>query len=132
VLPVPAETIEVLQNYLRLERPLTNSPSLFVSLKGRQRGQPITPAGLRSLFYAARFSRPIHIGCGTPSERRAPGPVGPGVVPWVRQRGLLYAPCSTPPSLWMQGRVETVGSHGRSFVQPCCTCSWLRTIRQTC
>jgi integrase/recombinase XerD len=50
VLPVPAETIEVLQNYLRLERPLTNSPSLFVSLKGRQRGQPITPAGLRSLF----------------------------------------------------------------------------------
>src|SRR6267378_1891116 len=37
VLPLPAETIEVLQNYLRLERPLTNSPSLFVSLKGRQR-----------------------------------------------------------------------------------------------
>jgi integrase/recombinase XerD len=50
VLPVPAETMEVLQNYLRLERPLTNSPSLFVSLKGRQRGQPMTPAGLRSLF----------------------------------------------------------------------------------
>ena len=50
VLPVPAETMEVLQNYLRVERPLTNSPSLFVSLKGRQRGQPMTPAGLRSLF----------------------------------------------------------------------------------
>jgi integrase/recombinase XerC len=49
VLPVPAETIEVLQNYLRLERPLTNSPSLFVSLKGRQRGQPITP-GWTPLF----------------------------------------------------------------------------------
>ena len=50
LLPVPAETVEALQSYLRLERPLTNSPALFVSLKGRQRGQPLTPAGLRSLF----------------------------------------------------------------------------------
>jgi integrase/recombinase XerD len=50
LLPLPAETIAVLQNYLRLERPLTNSPALFVSLKGRQRGQPMTLAGLRSLF----------------------------------------------------------------------------------
>jgi site-specific recombinase XerD len=50
LLPLPAETIEVLQNYLRLERPLTNSSALFVSLKGRHRGQPLTLAGLRSLF----------------------------------------------------------------------------------
>ena len=50
LLPLPAETIAVLQNYLRLERPLTNSPALFVSLKGRHRGQPLTLAGLRSLF----------------------------------------------------------------------------------
>jgi integrase/recombinase XerD len=50
ILPLPAETIGVLQNYLRLERPLTNSPALFVSLKGRHRGQPMTVAGLRSLF----------------------------------------------------------------------------------
>src|SRR6266853_777790 len=50
LLPLPAETIQVLQNYLRLERPLTNSPSLFVSLKGRHRGQPMTLSGLRSLF----------------------------------------------------------------------------------
>jgi site-specific recombinase XerD len=50
VLPVPAETIGVLQNYLRLERPQTNSTALFVSLKGRHRGQPMTVAGLRSLF----------------------------------------------------------------------------------
>jgi site-specific recombinase XerD len=39
-----------LDNYLRLERPLTNSPQLFVSLKGHLRGRPMTPAGLRSLF----------------------------------------------------------------------------------
>jgi len=50
VLPLPVETIGVLQHYLRLERPATNSSALFVSLKGRRRGQPMTPAGLRSLF----------------------------------------------------------------------------------
>jgi site-specific recombinase XerD len=58
LLPLPAEIIEVLRNYLRLERPLTNVPSLFVCLKGRQRGQPMTPAGLRSLFrHHRRHSR---------------------------------------------------------------------------
>jgi integrase/recombinase XerD len=50
LVPLPAEISEVLWNYLRLERPTTNSPALFVSLKGRQRGQPMTAAGLRSLF----------------------------------------------------------------------------------
>ena len=49
-LPLPSEILEVLQNYLHLERPLTNSPSLFVALKGRRRGHPMTPAALRSLF----------------------------------------------------------------------------------
>ena len=50
VMPLPPEISEVLEKYLRLERPLTNSSSLFVSLKGRQRGRGMTPAGLRSLF----------------------------------------------------------------------------------
>ena len=50
LLPLPMETITVLQNYLNLERPLTNSPALFVSLQGHRRGQPMTTAGLRSLF----------------------------------------------------------------------------------
>lgn len=49
-LPLPGDILEVLQSYLHLERPLTNSPHLFVSLKGRRRGQPMTPPGLRSLF----------------------------------------------------------------------------------
>ncbi len=39
-----------LGHYLRHERPLTNSHALFISLKGRQRGRPVTAAGLRSLF----------------------------------------------------------------------------------
>jgi integrase/recombinase XerD len=59
LLPLPAETIAVLQNYLRLERPLTNSPALFVSLKGRHRGQPLTLAGLRSLFRHHRLHSQI-------------------------------------------------------------------------
>jgi site-specific recombinase XerD len=50
VVPLPPEILEVLGNYAHLERPLTNSPALFVSLKGRKRGQPMTSAGLRSLF----------------------------------------------------------------------------------
>ncbi len=50
VLPLPPEIIEVLENYLKLERPLTNSSFLFVSLKGRKRGRAMTVAGLRSLF----------------------------------------------------------------------------------
>jgi site-specific recombinase XerD len=50
LLPLPPETLQILENYLRVERPLTNSPHLFVSLKGPARGRPMTPAGLRSLF----------------------------------------------------------------------------------
>lgn len=50
ILPLAEETTSVLQLYIRLERPLTSSRCLFVSLKGSHRGQPITPAGLRSLF----------------------------------------------------------------------------------
>ena len=59
VLPLPGEIIQALQSYLRLERPLTNSPYLFVSLKGRRRGQPMTSAGLRSLFRHHRLSSQV-------------------------------------------------------------------------
>ena len=59
LLPLPAQICEVLRSYLRLERPLTNSPSLFVCLKGRHRGQPMTAAGLRSLFRHHRRSTQV-------------------------------------------------------------------------
>jgi site-specific recombinase XerD len=49
-LPLPHEIRDVLEKYLHLERPPTNSSSLFVCLKGRHRGLPLTPAGLRTLF----------------------------------------------------------------------------------
>jgi integrase/recombinase XerD len=61
VVPLSPEICEVLGNYLHLERPLTNSPALLLSLKGRQRGKPMTAAGLRSLFRHHRWqSRVAH------------------------------------------------------------------------
>jgi len=59
VVPLPPEILEVLERYLRLERPLTNSPALFVSLKGRHRAQAMTSAGLRSLFRYHRVSSQV-------------------------------------------------------------------------
>ena len=50
LLPLPEDILDVLRNYLHLERPWTNSHALFVCLKGRRRGQPLSAAGLRSLF----------------------------------------------------------------------------------
>ena len=49
-LPLAPETVQLLEHYIRLERPNPCSAALFVSLKGPARGQRMTPAGLRSLF----------------------------------------------------------------------------------
>jgi integrase len=49
-LPLAPEAIQLLDHYLRLERPDPSAAALFVSLKGRARGARMTPAGLRSLF----------------------------------------------------------------------------------
>jgi integrase/recombinase XerD len=56
LMPLPEEIGAVLEKYLHLERPLTNSPSLFVCLKGPHRGQPLTPAGLRTVFRHHRLA----------------------------------------------------------------------------
>lgn len=50
-LPLAPETVELLDHYLRLERPAAiTDMAVFVSLKGRARGTRMTPEGLRSLF----------------------------------------------------------------------------------
>jgi site-specific recombinase XerD len=59
MLPLPPETIRLLDCYLRAERPLTNAAQLFVSLKGKARGKPMTKAGLRSLFRYHRAATSI-------------------------------------------------------------------------
>ncbi len=50
LLPLAPETIQLLENYLRSERPANSCSHLFVCLKGKARGKPMTEAGLRSLF----------------------------------------------------------------------------------
>ena len=49
-LPLAPEANQLLDHYLRLERPRTSTNALFVSLKGHARGARMSPAGLRSLF----------------------------------------------------------------------------------
>ena len=49
-LPLSQDSLLALNRYLVIERPRTDTPYLFVSLKGKHRGQRMTPAGLRSLF----------------------------------------------------------------------------------
>jgi site-specific recombinase XerD len=54
-LPLPDVLAETLRRYLALERPArSTAPQLFVVLQGHRRGQPMTAAGLRSLFRRRR------------------------------------------------------------------------------
>lgn len=48
--PVDAEVAGWVQTYLLVERPVTDTTVLFVVAKGPNRGQPLTPAGLRTIF----------------------------------------------------------------------------------
>jgi site-specific recombinase XerD len=50
-LPLPDVLAHALRQYQELERPMQGAePRLFVVLQGKQRGHPMTAAGLRSLF----------------------------------------------------------------------------------
>jgi len=60
-LPLAPETVQLLNHYLRLERPNPCSAALFVSLKGRARGTRMTAAGLRSLFRYHRQATGIQL-----------------------------------------------------------------------
>jgi integrase len=61
LLPLAPETTQLLDHYLRLERPDPCSAALFVVLKGPARGQRMTPAGLRSLFRHHRRTTGVEI-----------------------------------------------------------------------
>jgi integrase/recombinase XerD len=60
-LPLAPETTQLIDHYLRLERPDPCSAALFVVLKGPARGQRMTPAGLRSLFRHHRRTTGIQL-----------------------------------------------------------------------
>ena len=48
--PIDTDVAGAMQTSLLAERPETDSTSLFVVAKGPHRGQPLTPAGLRTVF----------------------------------------------------------------------------------
>jgi site-specific recombinase XerD len=48
--PIDPEAGGLIQTYLLAERPETDSPALFVVAKGPHRGEPLTLAGLRTIF----------------------------------------------------------------------------------
>jgi integrase len=60
-LPLAPETTQLIDHYLRLERPDPCSAALFVVLKGPARGTRMTPAGLRSLFRYHRRTTGIQL-----------------------------------------------------------------------
>ena len=60
-LPLAPETMQLLDHYLRLERPNPCTAALFVLLKGPARGARMTPAGLRSLFRYHRHTTGIQL-----------------------------------------------------------------------
>jgi integrase len=61
LVPLAPESIQLIDQYLRAERPNPCSAALFVSLKGRARGAGMTTAGLRSLFRYHRQSTAIKL-----------------------------------------------------------------------
>jgi integrase/recombinase XerD len=61
LLPLAPETTQLIDHYLRVERPDPCSAALFVVLKGPARGTRITPAGLRSLFRYHRRTTGIQL-----------------------------------------------------------------------
>lgn len=54
--PLDVDVAGIIQTYLLAERPETSSRSLFIVAKGATRGQPLTAAGLRTIF---RYHRDI-------------------------------------------------------------------------
>lgn len=54
--PLDTDVAATIQTYLLIERPESVSAMLFLVAKGKTRGQPLTPAGLRTIF---RYHREI-------------------------------------------------------------------------
>jgi integrase/recombinase XerD len=60
MLPLDTQAIKVIERYLLVERPRTNSSFVFVVLKGPNRGAPLKPAGLRTVFRYHRTESEVH------------------------------------------------------------------------
>lgn len=66
--PLDVDVAGVIQTYLLAERPETGAARLFVVAKGPTRGEPLTPAGLRTVF---RYHRGLSgVSAGRPHALR--------------------------------------------------------------
>ena len=53
-IPISSRWFDTLSEYLRHERPDTETDRVFVVLKGQRRGKPLSDEGLKQLFMSAR------------------------------------------------------------------------------
>ena len=60
--PLDVDVAGVIQTYLLADRPETTSGRLFIVAKGPNRGQPLTPAGLRTIFRYHRIKTGVVAG----------------------------------------------------------------------
>jgi site-specific recombinase XerD len=60
--PLDVEVAGLIQTYLLAERPDTDTDRLFVVAKGANRGQPLSPEGLRAVFRYHRARSGVHGG----------------------------------------------------------------------
>ena len=60
--PLDVDVAGLIQTYLLAERPDTECSRLFVVAKGANRGQPLTPAGLRTIFRYHRVKAGVPAG----------------------------------------------------------------------
>lgn len=60
--PIDVEVVGAIQTYLLAERPETDATALFVVAKGPTRGQPLTAAGLRTVFRYHRAKADVAAG----------------------------------------------------------------------
>ena len=60
--PLDVEVAGLIQTYLLTERPESPSARLFLVAKGPNRGQPLTPAGLRTIFRYHRLKSGVPAG----------------------------------------------------------------------
>ncbi|MGB5757912.1 MAG: site-specific integrase [Acidimicrobiales bacterium] len=63
-IPISARWFTTVGDYLRVERPDTDTDRVFVVLKGQRRGRPLSDEGLKQVFVSARERAGLrHITC---------------------------------------------------------------------
>ena len=133
--PLDTEVAGVVQAYLLAERPATSSPRLFVVAKGPHRGQPLTPAGLRTVFryhrqrtgVAAGHPHALRHTFGTAPSLSNPCPLTPPLPSPLPGRGrvdlaVIQALLPGPRSRRLGRRLHSPGARSGPERVPCRRC----------